>query len=1121
MAHADLEHSRPQPLLPVGQLQGMHRYRLLRKLGEGGQGAVYEAEDLDTSRRVAVKLLRPIDEGSLTRFKREFRVRQRIRHQSLVEFGELGSSDGRWFLTMSLVEGVSMLEFVSMAPRSELRLRECFAQLADALIALHAAGLVHRDVKTENVLVERTGRVVLIDLGLAIDARPDLSTALIGTPAYMAPEQWAGLGPSATSDWYAFGVLLFEALAGVAPFRGSQVDLFVAKTSRPPPDVRAYAPNVPEDLAVLCSGLLRSDPTQRFGAEQVARCLRMHSTVRPAAHDAEQELVGREAELALLAELLARAELGRGTFALVQGPSGIGKTALLRAFVEHATERGAWVLVGRCYEKEHVPFNAFDEAIEELARLLRRRAPNSLDVYRPRRAQLLSLVFPSLRLLELKRGSDALLPVDPAEQRAQALGALLELLARMADDSPVVICLDDVQWADADSLELMQALARADFPLLLVAARRGDEPELSGPRVLEPHGIVQLGALDETKMRALVEHVCGRAPELTAEDLTALHAQTGGSPFLVCEWARFVNEHGAIPTQALRELIQTRLAALSEPQRQLVSLLAVSREPLELRLAARISGCDEISDVTPLTRERLLRRLRRDGAECVDIYHDRIREIACARLSDEQQRALHRAVARALEDSAAPAERRVAHHLASGDRNQAAALALQAAQTAEESLAFVRAAELYQIATDILAVPEPEWIALMEKKARAWQNALRPRLAGETLLDAAARCTPSERADALLRLAGEQLLLGGDVERGLAAIQHALRVHGLVLANTPEAAIGEAFTLYAELERRGLEPRSEPPPPGKALARSALCISIARSLHHVDLRGIPFAVRGLLEALECGDPRLAQEAYAVFVGVTASHLPNPLVGPALERCRALATQLGTPYAHALVEMATAEVEHFASNYSAAERACERAERILLTGCTGISRELGQIRSAAVLILHSNRGDFGTHLPRALQWLDDADRRGDVFHANWLRAGCSLAWMAQDEPERARLEIERAEAAWPAAHGGTFETACALYLDALDRYEDQPGVHLRPAQGRASVLGSIVAQTPLLRGYLLLQRAWGQLRAAGRRERSEVVPLSLADARAAIDELRGLGRVEWAAYADALEANLMV
>lgn len=1116
-----IRQSGPQVVPPVALLRGAHNYRLIRKLGEGGQGAVHEAENLDTQKRLAIKLLRSVHDGALARFKREFRTRERVRHRSLAEFGELACCDGLWFFTMSLVQGIPLLRYLAEAEtRSESQLRGCFAQLADALVELHAAGLIHRDVKSDNVLVEADGRVVLVDLGLVVDVYPELTTELIGTPVYMAPEQWSGARPSIASDWYAFGVLLFEALCGKPPFSGSQVDIFVAKTQQPAPSAGS-SPDAPRDLVSLCDGLLRRDWVERFGAAEVLRGFDSSRAGRIVSSETELELVGRDAELQQLETALSDCEQGRCVLVFVEGLSGIGKTTLLRAFGDRAIQRRAWFLTGRCYEAESVPFKAFDEALDGLARTLDRKGKTSLEVYRPRHSHILARVFPTLSLLQSHPGTDSIRPVDPVELRATAIRALTELLARMADEGPVTICLDDVQWADADSIELLEALTHSDFPLLIVASFQSEETRPAAFHKITPQCVIRLPPLEPSATRQLAERVSSRLGVLSDDTFDQMHAETGGSPFLVCEWARFVDEHGTAPTHALRRLLETRIAELWPQQRKLLVLIAISGEPVEVAVAAHVAQADEISDVLDLRRKRLIRTLARERDVYVDIYHNSIREVASSFMSEVERRELHGLVAHEYARRGAPAERRVAHLIAAGDRDAAAELALQSAHSAEESLAFVRAAELYELSRGLLD-GTPQSVTITVQEAKAWQNALRPLRAGESLLRASALCAEPERASELLRLAGDQLLLGGDFVRGLAAVEQALRDYGLALPESSEAAIHEAFSLYAALEARGIMPAENVATERKRTNRIALCLSIARCSHHVDLRGIPFALRGLLDALDSGDAALLPQAYAVFVMVTASHMPNPLVEPALEQCRALSQRSVDPYAHALREIAIAELEHFRGQYASAERACERAERTLLTSCAGVSRELGQVRSMRLVILHSNKGDFRSHIKRALEWLDDADRRNDVFNGNWLRAACSLAWMAQDTPARAREEIARAERAWPASMGGTFEAACALYLDALDRYEDRPDVRSRPAQGRASVLGSLVVQAPLLQGYVQLQRGWGCLRELGVRAQkydSNQRQILRSEIEQVIAELRRLALPIWTATADAFEANL--
>ncbi|HEX4456341.1 MAG TPA: serine/threonine-protein kinase, partial [Polyangia bacterium] len=208
------------------EFTGTTRFVLKRRLGEGGMGVVWEALDRERLTPVALKTLRNLAPETLLRFKHEFRALQDLAHPNLVSLGELIEEDGQWFFTMELVRGESLLSWVR--PPSlpsdkfdEARLRAAFAQLATGLAALHARGLVHRDVKPSNVLVAEDGRVVVLDFGVVAEVSAhEEGGGVVGTAAYMAPEQAAGGPLGAAADWYAFGAVLHQALTGVLPFSG-------------------------------------------------------------------------------------------------------------------------------------------------------------------------------------------------------------------------------------------------------------------------------------------------------------------------------------------------------------------------------------------------------------------------------------------------------------------------------------------------------------------------------------------------------------------------------------------------------------------------------------------------------------------------------------------------------------------------------------------------------------------------------------------------------------------------------------------------------------------------------------------------------------------------------------
>src|SRR6185312_14688763 len=207
---------------PEPHFAGNARFELKQILGAGSMGVVYEAYDRERAMSVALKTVHALDADALYRLKTEFRGRADLDHRNLVRLGELLHDGGHWFFTMELVEGWPFLDWVRLGDAPiEQKLRDAIRQLASGLEALHRAGKVHRDLKPSNVLVTAKGRVVILDFGLVGETEPGHGSAgidLVGTAAYMAPEQARSPTVTSAADTYSIGVMIYEALAGRLPF---------------------------------------------------------------------------------------------------------------------------------------------------------------------------------------------------------------------------------------------------------------------------------------------------------------------------------------------------------------------------------------------------------------------------------------------------------------------------------------------------------------------------------------------------------------------------------------------------------------------------------------------------------------------------------------------------------------------------------------------------------------------------------------------------------------------------------------------------------------------------------------------------------------------------------------
>src|SRR5947209_2156895 len=384
------------------------------------------------------------------------------------------------------------------------------SQLARGVAALHGAGKLHRDIKPNNILVTRTGRVVLLDFGFVTvlgrdPLRDAVSVEIVGTLAYMAPEQLWGQAPAPPADWYSVGVLFYEALTGRLPFeRPADLGLYRERRSAPPP-LRMLTPWLPERLGRLVGALLDPDPASRPGPDAILHQLENFQTAAaPAARTVvvadDHPFVGRDREQADLHGAFRDLAGGSPIIVHVHGPSGVGKTELVQRVVSALeANEAAVVLRGRCHPQEVVPYKAFDGVVDSLSRFLMSVPESAAAALVPRHASALVQLFPVLeRVRPVAARSQERETADPQEVRRRGFAALRELLTRIADRYRLVVWIDDLQWGDEDSAAVAQALLRPPDPpplLLLLSYRGGDQDRAAIPSLEPAARHIELGPL--------------------------------------------------------------------------------------------------------------------------------------------------------------------------------------------------------------------------------------------------------------------------------------------------------------------------------------------------------------------------------------------------------------------------------------------------------------------------------------------------------------------------------------------------------------------------------------------------------------------------------------------------
>jgi tetratricopeptide (TPR) repeat protein len=999
---------------------GTERFTILRRLGAGGIGVVYEAHDSVRNKRVALKTMQRMDSTALYRLENEFHALADVSHPNLAALYDFVAEDGQVFFTMELVEGCEFLTYV----RGDVdRLRSTLQQLVSGVSAIHLADKLHRDIKPSNVLVTPNGHVVLLDFGLVtgVDEHALGGHAVVGTAEYMSPEQASGGELSEASDWYSVGTMLYEALTGTLPFQGTFMQIQLDKQRRdvePPSSIAT----VPPDLDSLCGDLLQHDPSQRPTGAEILRRLQgdLSCTTEP-------PFVGRDAILERLQDAFRHTQGGQAVLVWVHGSTGMGKSALLQRFVDSLPlSSEVVVLSGRCYEREDVSFKAFDRLIEGLVGMLRELPHGEAKALLPVEILALTEVFPWLErvpaVAAVPRRAVAI--ADPQERRRRALRVFRELLQRMATRHPLVLWLDDVQWGDMDSAQLLAALLRPPAPpsLLVLLSYRTEGAEgspfltaLRDPRVADFAAVreltVDVGALDADHAERLASLLFPKCSDVLAKRIAV---ESQGSPYLVGELVRFAQAGGAVEAMpsGLSDALQRRIFALAEEPRGLLCAVAAAGRPVSDTMALFVA---DLRGGAGRRAVALLRAQHLIGTSCSSLvpYHDLVRETVLAHLDPERKRALHSRLAIALlaagqNDPDVLCE----HFAAAGNTEREVEFAQLAATKAEAALGFDRAAMLYERLLELAGPEAPEAKTWIGRLADALHNAGRYARAAEHRLQLAS-VEPNPRAAFLLRSeAAQEFLCSGHFERGNALLEEVLRLLGYFVPRAPWLTLLALLVARLVLRLRGLGVRTMEQDT-EQLREGALCTDALASAGigfgmTDNVRGSYFQVRALLRALGEGDTlRLVrliplETCYSAAGGRRTEARTRTL----LAHTERLAQQVALPHAQGWLAMARGWCHFFLGQLPGTRKHLFQAVQIFSEECTGEAWAAASCMSLALRAIQY-MGDLRELSERVLPAVQEMEATGDLLGLVNLRTE-PLAWvrLAQDNLSVADHELQQ-------------------------------------------------------------------------------------------------------------------
>ena len=624
----------------IGQTLG--HYRIVEKIGAGGMGEVYQAEDSQLGRRVALKFLPEKtlgDPAAVERFVREARAASALNHPNIVTIHEIGETGPNRFIVMEFILGQTLRKMVGQGVdlESVARIGE---QVAKALTVAHAAGIVHRDIKPDNIMLRQDGYVKVLDFGLArlvpTGSSPTLGTSpndtgpgkILGTARYMSPEQARGEVADGATDIFSLGIVLYELSTGRHPFPAdSQLGVLHAILSQTPLPPSRLNSEVPALLDSLILRLLEKDARLRPSAAEVEVELRGlagdHAGSQPARGvvHTERHTVGRKRELAELRAAFDSAESGRGLLMCVGGEPGIGKTTLVEDFLAAlvADGRACSIARGRCSERL-AGTEAYLPLLEALESLLRGEASVSM-------AGVLKRVAPTwyVQVAPLAANDSSISRVLEEAKAASQERLKRELSAFLQEASrvrPLVFFLDDLHWADISTVDLLAYAGNKleSLRMLIIGAYRPSDLLLSKHPFAEVKlGLQGRGACRDIAVAFLTAadvelYLTQEFPEhqFPPEFASLIHAKTEGSPLFMVDLVRYLRNRGVIAAnkqgrwslagsvpdiqrelpESVRSMIQRKIEQLSDGERRLLAVASVQGQEFDSAVVARVLEMD-------------------------------------------------------------------------------------------------------------------------------------------------------------------------------------------------------------------------------------------------------------------------------------------------------------------------------------------------------------------------------------------------------------------------------------------------------------------------------------------------------------------------------------------------
>ncbi|TWT79812.1 Serine/threonine-protein kinase PrkC [Planctomycetes bacterium CA13] len=1039
---SDSSSDRPTP--PWSEGDSLGPFDLERLLGRGSSGYVYRALNRDTQKRCALKLLLPTKTEDLVRNKLGFRRMIALRHPALMHIDRIHHLKNYTAFSMEEIHGVTFAGWCKKNATNPATknvyadLLSLTRQYASALAMMHAHGLVHRDIKPLNLMVDEKGNGRVIDYGLVgtidVDSDPrGHRDYLVGPRHYFAPETLWDQFYLPASDIFSLGLLVLETLRIIAQ-NSKPYDSPIIRSQEDRSDDQhmiheafsELSSDVPTILREACEEMLQQDPGDRPSAAEITR---LGSSEAPSFLWIETPIVGREEELIAGQQWIDKIFDGNVGRLHVEGPPGIGKSRLLDELENYVKgKRWGQVFRAKCRRGEDHPLQAFDQICDAIATRYMKSDREKMEVD-PVSAEILHRVFPVLH-----NAVRASMSADPARKVSERLDAL-EAGARLSEElrivGPLVLIIDDSQWADRDSLNVLDRLQSVSGGMLgiITASHVAGDRQISPPTAT-----LSLNAISETAARALLVNASRRYHATINESLVQeLIQAASGNPFRLIDFSEEFRVGGVlhqrsdsdagkiepnepITITSIDQVWRMRMNRLSEEAKTVLAYIATADRQVSMYQLSQLTKLGENVDVavSELSQQRLIRD-EATGAECISIIHDRMGDGLLEAFSEEERRQCHSDWGNYLSrqnGSDQFAARIAGHFFAAEEPSRAVSYAIMAAEDAERYVAKTEAARWHARVIPFLSGEER--IERIRQAAMTFAEADRPTEAAEYYQMLASEVDADESIEHQL-VATALLIRSGRFPAAQDQLRSLARLVGAPLSKPDWLGKLNLLRLWIQLSVCKTLRRKQTKAKAGSLRerqRLQLCLAIARPLSAFDnLYAAELNSRGAIDALRYGteSQRILAEIGETVFGCYDRGMVRVRSEIALQELLSRANALGSSKTIGDVWAGVTFSHVFSMRWQRVGAALETCLQHYRAPSDPLSFEILHTRWFQPWALwHTGRWHQMVEASSEMQ--DDAKQRNDLLE--WLMVSGAMgasAWLVRDQAsECSRIRDENAK-----------------------------------------------------------------------------------------------------------------